>query len=135
MNRYPDEPGVLNIGGPDDCGVRLAPMRKGSTFRRRLNVDGLDLTGIGVRASVRRNYGDPAPVLFMSTDNGKITTGVENGMHYIEFNVMPATTETLEGKRGMGLKHHWDLELVDGADVWPLLKGLWFITDEVTEES
>lgn len=103
---------------------------KGATFDDVLtwkdeNGVAIDLTGYTARAQVRAAIGDAAPVLDMTTTNGKILLGGAAGT--ITFNVAATETELMAWTRGV-----WDLELVSGLVVTRLLRGTAKTVDEVT---
>lgn len=140
-NAYPTRPARLDFGGNGARGPSIDPLRRGSTFRRQIQVENLDLTGLGVRMSVKEDYEDDA-VLFFSTGNTApnptITIDPIAGTWMLL--EMPATATAvvdagLEDVWPRRKRYVYDLELVDGDEVYAFLYGEFWVVDEITTES
>ena len=131
-NIYPIAPGRLNFGGPAGQ-TRLKPLRQGSTFRRPLSVPSIDLTGHQLRCSIRRDFEDRNPIVFLSTGNGRIQLNLPHGF---VMELGPEITETIEAAPGLGERYVYDIELIaPNGDVHPLLEGELYVVAEVTKEA
>lgn len=140
-NVYPTRPARLDFGGNGYNNPVVDPLRKGSTFRRRVQVENLDLTGLTIRASVKEDYGQTAEIFFSTANtapNPTIEIDPENGA-WFELVVPASATASLDaGTDGCWprqKKYIYDLELVDGSDVYVFLQGEFWIVDEITTES
>ena len=140
-NSYPTRPARVDFGGSGYNNPVVDALYKGSTFRRRIQVENLDLTGLEIRMSVKETYG-ATPEIFFSTENtapaATIEIDPENGA-WFEL-VMPASaTAALDAGTGdcwpRKKKYIYDLELVDGSDVYIFINGEFWIIDEITTES
>lgn len=104
-------------------------VRQGSTFRRTftwtLDDDPVDLTGWTARMDVRKTVNSSTAVLSLTTENGRIALGGDEGTIEV---VLPASlTEELAPGR-----YVYDLELVDDSEVTALLEGTFSVDAEVT---
>jgi len=140
-NVYPTRPARLDFGGKGYNNPSVDPLRKGSTFRRRIQVENLDLTGLTIRMAVKETYGEVAEIFFSTGNtapNPTIEIDAENGAYFDL--VMPASA-TASVDAGTGdcwpreKKYLYDLELVDGSDVYVFLQGEFWVVDELTTES
>lgn len=108
-------------------------IRRGSTFAPAEFIyrvkDGavIDLTGYTARAQIRNVDDDELIVAALTTENGGVTLGGVNGTIalFISATATTAIPDTVVAGR-------WDLELVTGSVVLPLLAGNVVIEDEVT---
>lgn len=108
-------------------------IRRGSTFApaefiyRVKDGDVIDLTGYTARAQIRNVDDDELIVAALTTENGGVTLGGVNGTIalFISATATTAIPDTVVAGR-------WDLELVTGSVVLPLLAGNVVIEDEVT---
>jgi len=140
-NVYPTRPAKLDFGGKGYNSPTIDPMLVGSTFARRIQVENLDLTGLTIRMSVKTGYGE-SPVISFSTANNQsqphIAIDPDSGA-WFELR-MPAS-ETANVDAGTGdcfprkKKYVYDLELVDGTEVYRFLQGEFWVIDELTTES
>lgn len=103
--------------------------RQGSTFTETMNVkingSAMNLSGYSARMMVRTRPSDTAPVLTLSTDNGKITIIGGSGQLTLlvsatEMDAIPART------------YRYDLEIDNGSQVIPLLEGQFTVSAQVT---
>jgi len=124
-------------------GLIVAPVEmaltiyQGATFRQSFTwksgptateAEPVDLTGCVARAYIREKYDSPAPLLDMTTENGRIVLGGAAGT--VDLELAADATATLPYlKRGA----RWDLEIEwpDG-DVCRLFQGAVTISPEVT---
>lgn len=141
-NVYPTRPARLDFGGKGYNSPSIDPLYKGSTFQRRIQVENLDLTGLEIRMSVKENYGD-APEIFFSTENDTATEphiiiDPDSGA-YFELRMGADLTANVDAGTGdcwpRKKKYNYDLELVDGTDVYMFLQGEFWVIDELTTES
>jgi hypothetical protein len=102
---------------------------QGSTFSQQLiwSVDNepVDLTTYTARMQVREKYKSPNFILNLTTENGAITLGGEEGTIDIDINSV-ATSEVV------AKDYVYDLELVSSSVVTRLLEGKFIVTPEVT---
>lgn len=126
-------------------GLIVAPAKislliyQGATFRKRLTWKSgptiseaklVDLTGCVARAAIRENYDDPAALLDMTTENGRIV--LDGAAGTIDLELAAETTAGLPYLKDGAL---WDLEIEwpDG-DVCRLFQGVVRISREVTHD-
>ena len=140
-NVYPTRPARLDFGGNGARGPSIDPLRKGSTFRRRVQVENLDLTGLEIRMSVKEDYEDTAE-LFFSTENTAPNPTIEiDGVDGAYFDLLMPASETANVDAGAEdvwprrKRYVYDLELVDGTEVYAFLYGEFWVVDEITIES
>lgn len=102
---------------------------QGSTFNQVLtySIDNVavDLTGYFARMKVKEKYSSSIAELDLTTENGSISLGGEEGT--ITINVDAANTEALVAK-----EYVYDLELISGDIVTRLIEGKFIVTPEVT---
>ena len=102
---------------------------QGSTFSQELtySVDdvAVDLTGYSARMKVKEKYTSSIAELDLTTENGAITLGGEEGTILIE--VSAEETAALIAK-----EYIYDLEIVTGENVTRLIEGKFIVTPEVT---
>jgi len=102
---------------------------QGATFSKQLTWDidetPVDLTTYTARMQVREKYTSTAKILDLTTENGGITLGDENGTIQIE--VAATDTANIVAKT-----YVYDLELVSSSNVTRLLEGQFIVTPEVT---
>lgn len=104
---------------------------QGATFGRVLtwkdeNATPIDLTGYTARMHIRSSVDDDTIIASLTTENGGITLGGEDGT--ITLTMSAATTTAITADSGL-----YDLELVNGGSaVTRLLEGNVIISKEVT---
>lgn len=102
---------------------------QGSTFNQQLtwNIDNapVDLTGYTARMQVREKHISNVYNLNLTTENGGITLGDEEGTIFIT--VSAADTSEIIAK-----EYVYDLELDSGGEVTRLIEGKFIVTPEVT---
>lgn len=102
---------------------------QGATFSKQLTWkiedDPVDLTTYTARMQVREKHNSPGKILDLTTENGGISLGGDEGTIQLE---VPATTTA-----GIVPKCYvYDLELVSSSNVTRLLEGQFMVTPEVT---
>jgi hypothetical protein len=141
-NVYPTKPSRLDFGGKGFDAPSVHPLRKGSTFARRVQVEGLDLTGLEIRMAVKEDYSQ-TPEIFFSTENtapdGVIIIDPDVG-EWFELQLDADETALLDAGGGncqpRQKKYKYDLELVTPqGEVYAFLEGQFYIVDEITTES
>jgi hypothetical protein len=110
-------------------GVHNFTIDQGATFSRNIVVknydDSLyDLTGHTARMQIRREIESTTVMLELTTENGRITLGGDEGT--IQLLISAADTSTLD-RSGV-----YDLELVEGEIVKRLIRGNINLNLEVT---
>jgi hypothetical protein len=102
---------------------------QGATFSKQLTwkieENPVDLTTYTARMQVREKHTSTAKILDLTTENGGISLGGDQGTIQIE--VASSTTEDIVPKC-----YVYDLELVAGGTVTRLLEGQFMVTPEVT---
>lgn len=103
---------------------------QGATFSKQLtwNIDDdpVDLTGYTARMQVREKYTSTQKILDLTTENGGITLGGDEGT--ISIDVSASVSATIIPKT-----YVYDIELVSsGSIVTRLLEGQFVVTPEVT---
>lgn len=102
---------------------------QGSTFNKVLtySIDGtdVDLDGYSARMQVREKYTSTSAQLTLTTENGAIVLGGNNGE--INITVPASATAALSPK-----DYVYDLELVNNSVVTRLIEGKFIVTPEVT---
>jgi hypothetical protein len=103
--------------------------RQGSTFTETLTINignvPLNITGYSARMMVRAQPSSSTIILDLSSNNGKITiTGVTG---VITINITSSEMDTIPAR-----SYRYDLELVNGDVVIPLLEGAFIVTPQVT---
>ena len=112
------------------AGIYNFTCEQGSTFNRVITVfepDGetpYDLTGYTARMQVRRETEEGTVLVELTTANGRIALGGAAGT--ITLSLTAATTA------GITDDGVYDLEIVSGANVHKVLKGLFRLDYEVT---
>lgn len=140
-NVYPTRPAKLDFGGKGYNSPSIDPMLVGSTFARRIQVENLDLTDLEIRMSVKTGYGE-VPEISFSTENATSTAHIaidpDDGA-WFELRMPASETENVDAGSGdcfpRKKKYVYDLELVDGAEVYRFLQGEFWVVDELTTES
>ena len=103
---------------------------QGATFSKQLTWkiedDPVDLTTYTARMQVREKYNSPAKILDLTTENGGISLGGDEGT--IQIDVSATDTAALVPKC-----YVYDLELVSSSTVTRLLEGQFMVTPEVTK--
>lgn len=141
-NVYPTRPAKLDFGGKGFNSPTIDPLRKGSTFSRRIQVENLDLTELEIRMAVKEDYSQ-TPEIFFSTENtapnGVILIDPDKG-EWFELQLSAAETATLDAGDGSCQPrqklYKYDLELVTPqGEVYAFLEGRFSIVDEITTES
>ena len=141
-NSYPTRPARLDFGGKGYNSPSIDPLYKGYTFQRRIQVENLDLDGLEIRMSVKETYGSTAEIFF-STENDTATEPYiiidPDGGKYFELRMGADLTDDVDAGTGdcwpRKKKYRYDLELVDGTDVYRFLQGEFWVIDELTTES
>lgn len=102
---------------------------QGSTFSKQLtwqiDDEPVDLTSYTARMQVREKYNSPTKILDLTTENGGIVLGGDEGT--ILINVDATETENIVAKC-----YVYDLELVSSSTVTRLIEGQFMVTPEVT---
>ena len=102
---------------------------QGSTFSKQLTwqIDDkpVDLTSYTARMQVREKYSSPTKILDLTTENGGIFLGGDEGT--ILINVDTTETENIVAKC-----YVYDLELISSSTVTRLIEGQFMVTPEVT---
>jgi len=140
-NVYPTRPAKLDFGGKGYNSPSIDPLLVGSTFTRRIQVENLDLTGLTIRMSVKTDYG-VAPEINFSTANATSTAHIvidpDDGA-WFELRMPASATTAVDAGSGdcfpRKKKYVYDLELVDGTEVYRFLQGEFWVIDELTTES
>lgn len=110
-------------------GVYNFTIEQGATFSRTIVVKNpdntlYDLTGYTARMQIRRDIASTEVMSTLTTENGKIGLGGDNG----EISLNLSATDTAAITRN-GV---YDLEIVSGATVFRLLRGAVTLNPEVT---
>jgi hypothetical protein len=102
---------------------------QGATFSKQLTwaIDGdpVDLTSYTARMQVREKYTSTVPILNLTTENGGITLGDDEGT--VQIDIDATTTSGIVAK-----DYVYDLELVASSTVTRLIEGRFIVTPEVT---
>lgn len=103
---------------------------QGATFSKQLTWkiedDPVDLTSYTARMQVREKHTSTAKILDLTTENGGISLGGDQGTIQIE--VAASDTADLVAKC-----YVYDLELVSSSTVTRLIEGQFMVTPEVTK--
>lgn len=142
MNAYPTRPQRLDFA-EDSFNPAVDPVRKGSTFIRTINVEGIDLTGHEIQMSVKESYTSD-PILFFDSaetdiEKERIEITVYDDFSTIQLIIPHTVTELLDAGDGQckprRKKYHYDMETVTPSlEVYAILEGDFFIVDELTTE-
>jgi hypothetical protein len=105
------------MGAPlcDDPGPLSFTIQCGSTFTRRWTPSGTpwDLTGFTAEAQARLAHPDAEPIINLSTADGTITLGDDEG--WFQFDISADLSNGYDTAVGYKLTRLvWDLELIDG---------------------
>ena len=110
-------------------GIYNMTIDQGATFFKsftyKINSNLVDLTGYTARLKAAKNLNSTQPILNMTTENGMITLGGENGT--ISLNISAADTTKIQAG-----KYIYDLELVQGSLVLRFLRGDVTVSPNVT---
>jgi len=102
---------------------------QGSTFAKQLTyaIDGdpVDLTTYTARMQVREKHTSKIAVVSLTTENGGIVLGDDEGT--INLYIPDEETSTISAKN-----YVYDLELVSSGEVYRILEGKFVVTPEVT---
>lgn len=102
---------------------------QGTTFSKQLTytIDNVpvDLTTYTARMQVREKYTSKTAVIDITTENGGITLGGEDGT--IDLNISHEVTSLIIAK-----EYVYDLELISSSNVYRLIEGKFVVTPEVT---
>ena len=102
---------------------------QGATFSKQLTwaIDGdpVDLTSYTARMQVREKYTSTTAILNLTTENGGITLGDDEGT--IQIDIDADTTADIVAK-----DYVYDIELISASTVTRLLEGRFIVTPEVT---
>jgi hypothetical protein len=102
---------------------------QGATFSKQLTyaIDGdpVDLTTFTARMQVREKYTSKVAVASLTTENGGIELGGEEGT--INLYISDEDTSEIAAKN-----YVYDIELVSSGEVYRLLEGKFVVTPEVT---
>ena len=139
MSLYPTKPARLDFGGSGVDVPSIDPLRKGSTFIRKLEISGLDLSTLELRMSVKEGYGKPAIIFFSTQETDPNEPRIIVTNNFIEFEIPAALTETYDAGSANCIprkkKYLYDLEGIDlNGVVFALLEGQFWIVDEITTE-
>lgn len=105
-------------------------IEQGATFSavltwRDSNGSAINLTGHTARMQIRTSARAAAATLSLTTENGRIALGGAAGT--ITLSISAADTAAIQAR-----PYVYDLELVNGATVTPVVKGACLVTPEVT---
>ena len=144
-NVFPTRPARLDFGGKGFDAPSVDPLRKGSTFRRRIVTEDYDLTGHEIRMSVKEGYGETPEIFFSTTETDPTEPRIEIDIDAGGFFdlAMPADKTALVDAGTGGCfprrkKYLYDLEIVTPAPdnkVFAFLEGEFWVVDELTTES
>ena len=102
---------------------------QGSTFSKQLtwqiDDEPVNLTSYTARMQVREKYSSPTKILDLTTENGGIALGGDEGT--ILINVNATETANIVAKC-----YVYDLELISSSTVTRLIEGQFMVTPEVT---
>lgn len=102
---------------------------QGSTFNQQLtwtiDNDPVDLTGYTARMQVREKHISKVYNLNLTTENGGITLGDEEG-------TISITVDATDTSEIIAKEYVYDLELDSGGEVIRLIEGKFIVTPEVT---
>ena len=102
---------------------------QGATFAKQLTytIDSqpVDLTTYTARMQVREKYISKTAIVSLTTENGGITLGGEEGT--IDIYISDEVTQLFIAK-----DYVYDLELVSATNVYRLIEGKFIVTPEVT---
>lgn len=102
---------------------------QGTTFSNQLiwavDDEPVDLTTYTARMQVREKYTSTQKILDLTTENGGITLGDDEGTIQIDINA--DTTSDIVAK-----DYVYDIELISSSTVTRLLEGRFIVTPEVT---
>lgn len=102
---------------------------QGATFAKQLTyaIDGdpVDLTTYTARMQVREKHTSKTAVVSLTTENGGIALGDDEGT--IDLYIADENTTTIPAK-----DYVYDLELISSGEVYRLLEGKFIVTPEVT---
>jgi hypothetical protein len=117
-----------------EAGTWELKARQGSTYTETLTVTNtingvktpLDLTGYTARMMVRTHPSSTDVVLTLTTENGKISIIGSSGT--ITLNVSATEMDAVTAR-----SYRYDLEIVNGSTVIPLLEGAFTVKPQVTK--
>jgi hypothetical protein len=102
---------------------------QGATFAKQLTyaIDGdpVDLTTYTARMQVREKHTSKTVAVSLTTENGGITLGDDEGT--IDLYIADESTSAITAK-----DYVYDLELVSSGEVYRILEGKFIVTPEVT---
>jgi hypothetical protein len=102
---------------------------QGATFAKQLTyaIDGepVDLTTYTARMQVREKHTSKTALVNLTTENGGIALGDDEGT--INLYITNENTTTIPAK-----DYVYDLELISSGEVYRLLEGKFIVTPEVT---
>jgi hypothetical protein len=102
---------------------------QGTTFSKQLTftIDSVpvDLTTYSARMQVREKYTSKTAIVTITTENGGISLGGEEGT--IDLYVSDSNTSSIVPKN-----YVYDLELISSSNVYRLIEGKFIVTPEVT---
>ncbi len=115
--------------GPSPGKLNLS-IRQGSTFDQTLtwkdaDENPIDLTGYDARAQIREETSSATPLLSLTVLNGRLTLGGALGT--IRILISATDTALLDFDSAV-----WDLEVISGSVVVPLVAGSVTLPKEVT---
>lgn len=103
---------------------------QGATFSKQLTweIDNIpvDLTTYTAKMQVREKYTSPNATVSLTTENGGITLGGEEGT--IDIDINATATAGIVAK-----EYVYDLELISSSVVTRLIEGKFIVTPEVTK--
>ena len=144
-NVFPTRPARLDFGGKGFDAPSIDPLRKGSTFRRRIETENYDLTGHEIRMSVKDAYGATPEIFFSTAETDPTEPRIEidpDDGQWFELAMPADKTALLDAGDADCIprrkKYNYDLEIVTPAPdnkVFAFLEGEFWIVDELTTES
>lgn len=102
---------------------------QGATFAKQLTYaiddEPVDLTSYTARMQVREKHTSKTIIVNLTTENGGITLGGEDGT--IDLYIADEDTTEISAK-----DYVYDIELISSSEVYRLLEGKFIVTPEVT---
>lgn len=102
---------------------------QGATFAKQLTYtiddEPVDLTSYAARMQVREKYTSKTFVINLTTENGGITLGDDEGT--VDLYISDEDTSEISPK-----EYVYDIELISSGEVYRLLEGKFIVTPEVT---
>jgi len=110
-------------------GIYNITIEQGATFSRTILISNpddtpYDLTGFTARMHIRRDVSSSSTMMQLTTENGRITLGGDDGEVVLSLTAVETATIDRNGV--------YDLELVSGGEVHRLIRGAVHLIPEVT---